>query len=117
MKEWEILIIKENENYLARNSSICLNFDDSDNILILGGYDNQNEKTEYIIEFNYEQNSIKKLNINLNKLSSFDFQGNVNLHKNYFVFLDIDNYIHIIKKKDFNLSLININDININNII
>ena len=44
MNEWEILNIKENENYLARNSSICLNFDDSDNILILGGYDNQNEK-------------------------------------------------------------------------
>ena len=117
MNEWKILNIKENENYLARNSSICLNFDDSDNILILGGYDNKNEKTEYIIEYNYEQNSIKKLNKNLNKISSFDLQGNVNLHKNYFVFLDIDNYIHIIKKKDFNFSLININDININNII
>ena len=47
---WELIVVKENENFLARNSSICFMFEGTDKIFICGGKDNNDKDTEYIIE-------------------------------------------------------------------
>ena len=72
---WEIINIKQNEYFLARNSSVAFMFESTDNIYICGGKDNYNNDTEYIVEYNIKTNSLKKFDRTLKKVCSFDVQG------------------------------------------
>ena len=72
---WEIINIKQNEYFLARNSSVAFMFESTDNIYICGGKDNNNNDTEYIVEYNIKTNSLKKFDRTLKKVCSFDVQG------------------------------------------
>jgi hypothetical protein len=98
---WENILINNNEFFLERNSSLLFSF--NDHIFICGGFDNNNEKTEYIIQFNITKRKVKKFYEKLKKNSAFDVTFNVD---NFSVGIDNDGYIHTISK-NFRLKLIN----------
>ena len=42
--KWDMILIKQNENFLARNSSVSFMFDNGDTIYICGGKDNMDQE-------------------------------------------------------------------------
>jgi hypothetical protein len=103
---WETILINNNEYFLERNSSLLFNINDK--IFICGGYDNNNEKTEYIIEFNTTKKKVKKFYEKLKKISAFDLH--FICEKEFSIGADSDGFIHIISKNNFRLKLINFQD-------
>ena len=92
---------KNNECFLERNSSLLFSL--NDDVFICGGFDNNNEKTEYIIQFNVLNKKVKKFYEKLKKNSAFDVSFNID---NFSVGIDNDGYIHTIYK-NFKIKLIN----------
>ena len=107
---WEIININQNENFLARNSSVAFMFESTDNIYICGGKDNNNNDTEFIVEYNIKKNSLKKFDRTLKKVCSFDMQGFVDLNQLHFAFFDSNNYVHTISRNGFRMSIIKFDD-------
>ena len=107
---WELIVVKENENFLARNSSICFMFEGTDKIFICGGKDNNDKDTEYIIEYDSNRKTIKKIEKSLKKVSNFEEQGYVDLNKLHFAFFDKDNFVHTISRNSFRMSIIKFDD-------
>ena len=105
-EKWDIILIRENENYLARNSSVCFMFDNDDIIYICGGCNNRNEETEFICEYNILNRTLKKSKYNMKNNCSFDLQGFGDLNKQHFVFMDNNFLVHTISRKDFNMMII-----------
>ncbi len=105
-EKWDIILVRENENYLARNSSTCFMFDNDDIIYICGGYDNKNEETEFICEYDIFNRTVKKSKYNMKINCSFDLQGFGDLNKQHFVFMDNNFLVHTISRKDFNMMII-----------
>ena len=57
--KWDMILIKQNENFLARNSSVSFMFDNGDTIYICGGKDNLDQETEYICEYHINSKTVK----------------------------------------------------------
>lgn len=106
---WEMMIIKENEGLLARNSSIAIQLE-SNTIYILGGKNDKGKSTDYIAEFNIINKSIKVSNRKLPKECSFDEQNGVELKKMHFNYFDDESNMIKISKIDMRITLFNYED-------
>ena len=107
---WDVIIVKENENFLARNCSVSFKFDDTENIYICGGKDNNDKNTEYIVEYNINKKSVKKFELSMRKICDFEVNGFVDLSKLHFAFFDRDNCIHTVSRNGFKMSVIKFDD-------
>lgn len=105
---WEMVIIFDNELCLARNCSVCLQFDGNSSIYILGGKNDEGKATDDIIEYNpNEKRSVSVMKQKLIKPSIFDEQNGVDLNKTQFNYIDTDGFVTKICKTDFKISLFN----------
>jgi hypothetical protein len=109
---WEKIFVKENSELLKRTKCISFCFDDKeDNIIyILGGKKNEREKCDFIIEYNFENNTVNKKDIDLPDLPRFDINTVADINKNKFAFTDSQGNIYIVEKKNFRISVINSED-------
>jgi hypothetical protein len=108
---WETMIVKHNSHLLAKNSSACLKFEKSNSIFILGGYNNENEITETIIEFDLTSKIASEYRKKLEVKSSFTQQNGNDLNKTEFFLFDESFFIHKISKLDFKIELIDYRDL------
>jgi hypothetical protein len=111
--KWDMILIKENEGFLARNSSVAFMFDNSDIIYICGGKNNNGEETEYICEYNITNKSVKKSKHSMKNICSFNMQGFGDLNKNYFAFIDNSFIVHSISRNDFRMMVIPFDQVSI----
>lgn len=102
---WEVLFVKENDTFLARNSSVSFIFENSDMVYICGGKDNNDNDTEYIVEFDISKRNVKKSQLTLKKTACFDIEGCVDLNKMHFAFFDNNDFVHTISR-NFKMSII-----------
>lgn len=109
---WEKIFVKENSELLKRTKCISFCFDEKeDNIIyILGGKKNEREKCDFIIEYNFENNTVNKKDIDLPDLPRFDINTVADINKNKFAFTDSQGNIYIVEKKNFRISVINSED-------
>ena len=111
---WEKIFVKENSQLLKRNKFIAFCFDDNEidnTIYILGGKKNERENCDFIIEFNFENNTIKKKDIDLKDMPYFDINTVADINKNKFAFTDSKENIYIVEKKNFRISVISSEDV------
>ena len=111
---WDKIFIKENSELLKRNKCISFSFDENgeDNIIyILGGKKQEREKCDFIIEFNYDNNTINKKDIDLADLPRFDISTVADINKNKFAFTDSKENIYIVEKKNFRITVISSEDV------
>ena len=111
--KWEMILIKENESLLGRNSSICFMFENSNIVFICGGNNNNNEETDYICEYNIERKTIKNSKFSMKINCSFDMQGFGDLNKNHFAFIDKAFNVHTISRNDFRINVIPFDQVSI----
>ena len=104
--KWDMILIKQNENFLARNSSVAFMFDNGETIYICGGKDNMDQETEYICEYHINSKSVKKSKYSMKIICSFDMQGYGDLNKNLYAFIDNSFTIHSISRNDFRMMVI-----------
>lgn len=114
-KRWEMIVVKENENFLARNSSAAFKFDNSQIIYICGGKDSNGKETEYITEFNMVTKGVRKFEASMKRPCSFELQNGADLNKMHFAFFDSNNYIHTISRNEFRMSVIKFEDLRYSN--
>ena len=110
---WEKIFVKENSELLKRTKCISFSFDEKgeDNIIyILGGKKNERQKCDFIIEYNFENNSLSKKDMDLPNLPSFDINTVADINKNKFAFTDSHENIYIIEKKNFRITVISSED-------
>ena len=109
---WEKIFVKENSELLKRTKCISFCFDEKeDNIIyILGGKKNEREKCDFIVEYNFENNTVNKKDIDLPDLPRFDINTVADINKNKFAFTDSQGNIYIVEKKNFRISVINSED-------
>lgn len=101
---WEMILIRENEALLARNSSIAIQFEPNV-IYILGGKDDKGKSTDYIVEYNTINKNIRVSNRKLPKECAFDEQNGVEIHKMHFSYFDDESNIIKISKTDLKITL------------
>lgn len=111
LSEWEYLIVKKSNSLLARNSFSIIKTE-RNNILILGGIDNQGEKIENIVEFDLSTYKVNLSKKKLSKGSSFLQTGGLDLNKTTYFLFDDDFHIHIISNNTYNIDLINYSGLN-----
>ena len=102
---WEVLFVKENDTFLARNSSVSFIFENSDMVYICGGKDNNDNDTEYIVEFDISKRNVKKSQLTLKKTACFDIEECVDLNKMHFAFFDNNDFVQTISR-NFKMSII-----------
>ena len=110
---WEKIFVKENSQLLKRNKCISFCFDENgeDNIIyILGGKKNEREKCDFIIEYNFENNTVNKKDMDLTDLPCFDINTVADINKNKFAFTDSKENIYIVEKKNFRITVISSED-------
>ena len=110
---WEKIFVKENSELLKRSKFISFCFDEKgeDNIIyILGGKKNERQKSDFIIEYNFENNTVNKKDMDLKNLPYFDFNTVTDINKNKFAFTDSNENIYIVEKKNFRISVISSED-------
>ena len=110
---WEKIFVKENSELLKRSKFISFCFDEKgeDNIIyILGGKKNERQKSDFIIEYNFENNTINKKDMDLKNLPYFDINTVTDINKNKFAFTDSNENIYIVEKKNFRISVISSED-------
>jgi hypothetical protein len=111
---WDKIFIKENSELLKRNKCISFSFDENegdDTIYILGGKKSEREKCDFIIKFNYNNNTINKKDIDLEDLPRFDINTVADINKNKFAFTDSKENIYIVEKKNFRITVISSEDV------
>ena len=110
---WEKIFIKEHSELLKRSKCISFTFDekDDDNIIyILGGKKNEREKCDFIVEFNFENNTINKKDLDIKDLPCFDINTVADINKSKFAFTDSNDNIYVIEKKNFRITVISSED-------
>ena len=110
---WEKIFVKENSELLKRSKFVSFCFDEKgeDNIIyILGGKKNEREKNDFIIEYNFENNTVNKKDMDLKILPYFDINTVADINKNKFAFTDTHENIYIVEKKNFRISVISSED-------
>ncbi len=109
--QWEYFIIKKSNNLLARNSFALIN-STKNNIMILGGFGNNNVKLDNIIELDLVTFKINISKKKLSKSSSFIQTGGLDLNKSTYFLFDDEFQIHIISNNNYNIDLINYSGLN-----
>jgi len=110
---WEKIFLKENGHLLKRCKFINFSFgngekeNDDNRIYIFGGKMKERENCDCILEYDCENNIIKKKDINLKELPYFDITSVVDINKNKMAFADSDENIYVIEKNNFRISVIN----------
>ena len=109
---WEKIFIKENSQLLKRIKFISFSFDEKgeDIIYIFGGKKNEREDCDFIIEYNFENNTVNKKDIDLKDIPCFDINTVADINKNKFAFTDSHENIYIIEKKNFRITVISAED-------
>ena len=110
---WEKIFVKENSELLKRSKFVSFCFDEKgeDSIIyILGGKKNEREKSDFIIEYNFENNTVNKKDMDLKILPYFDINTVADINKNKFAFTDTHENIYIVEKKNFRISVISSED-------
>jgi hypothetical protein len=104
---WDTILVKSSSELLTRNCAGILKVGNT--IYILGGYNNQNNPTNEIIEYDV----INRLPIisrrKLEKDSTFTQSTGVDLNKSVFYLFDEDYYVHKITRNDMGFSVIDYN--------
>ena len=104
--KWDIILIKDNDLLLGRNSSVSFMFESDHNIYICGGKDDKDEETDFICQYNIYDRSIVKSKVNMKSICSFNMQGYADLNKNHFAFIDNHFVIHCVNRNDFKWNVI-----------
>ena len=114
---WEKIFIKENGHLLKRCKFINFSFaykgknNKKDNyIYIFGGKMKEREKYDLILEYNCQNNTINKKEIDLKDLPFFDITTVININKNKNIFTDSNENIYDVEKNNFRISMINSED-------
>ena len=113
---WERILLKENDYLLKRDS--CISFqlnNDKDEIFICGGNVDNNLENEYVAQYDINNKKIrkKKIKSGLSK-AKFKNQTITDYDGRYFSFIDIDENIYLIEKKNFGITIIDTKEIIIN---
>ncbi len=106
LDKWDMILIKENESLLSRNSSIAFMFDNSNIVYICGGVNNENKETDYICEYDIFEKKVKMSKYSMKTFCSFNLQGYGDLNKSHFAFIDNQFYVHTISRNDFRINVI-----------
>jgi len=62
------------------------------------------------VEFNYENNTINKKDLDIKDLPCFDINTVADINKNKFAFADSNDNIYVIEKKNFRITVISSED-------
>jgi hypothetical protein len=113
---WERILLKENDYLLKRDS--CISFqlnNDKDEIFICGGNVDNNLENEYVAQYDINNKKLrkKKIKSGLSK-AKFKNQTITDYDGRYFSFIDIDENIYLIEKKNFGITIIDTKEIIIN---
>ena len=107
---WESFFVNSDLNIISKNSTSILKINNT--VYILGGIDNNNCKTDDIVEFNLTTKKASLSNNILCKPSSFLQVSGVDLGKNVFYIFDDDFFIHKFSKNELSPSIIKYNIMN-----
>ena len=110
---WDKIFLKENSKLLKRFNSISFHFNfngDEDYIYICGGETDEGEEIEFIVEYNYETNEVKKTGIESKNNPSFNISTVIDRNRNLFTFVDSNENIYILKKDYFSINIFNQED-------
>jgi hypothetical protein len=107
---WESFYVNSDTNLLSKNSTAIMKINNT--VYILGGEDNNNCKTDEIIEFNLNSRRALLSKNSLCKPSSFLQVSGVDLGKNVFYIFDDEFFIHKFSKNELSPSIIKYNNMN-----
>ena len=113
---WERILLKENDYLLKRNNCIAFQINkEKDEIFICGGDVDINLESNYIGQYDINNKKIrkKKIKSGLSK-AKFKNQTITDYDGRYFSFIDIDENIYLIEKKNFGITIIDTKEIIIN---
>ena len=104
---WDKILLKGNDNLLKRNNSLTFLLEGTkDDIFICGGETDSNNNNDYIVHYDPKNKKIKKKFINSNICNSkFKNQSIIDFDGKYYSFVDSDENIYIIEKKNFGIKL------------
>jgi len=112
---WDRIILKGHDYFLKRVNCICFCFGgEKDNFFICGGETDENVGKDYIVEYQPINKKIRKQFIK-SELCKAQFlnQTIIDFDGRFFTFSDMEENIYIIEKKNFNIKVVNTNDISI----
>ena len=114
---WERILLKENDYLLKRNNSIAFQINkEKDEIFICGGDVDINLDSNYIGQYDINNKKIRKKMIksSLSK-AKFKNQTIIDYDGIYFSFIDIDENIYLLERKNLGITIIDTKEIIINN--
>ena len=114
---WERILLKENDYLLKRNNCIAFQINkEKDEIYICGGDVDINLDSNYIGQYDINNKKIRKKMIksSLSK-AKFKNQTIIDYDGIYFSFIDIDENIYLLERKNFGITIIDTKEIIINN--
>ena len=114
---WERILLKENDYLLKRNNCIAFQINkEKDEIYICGGDVDINLDSGYIGQYDINNKKIRKKMIksSLSK-AKFKNQTIIDYDGIYFSFIDIDENIYLLERKNFEITIIDTKEIIINN--
>ena len=114
---WERILLKENDYLLKRNNCIAFQINkEKDEIFICGGDVDINLDSGYIGQYDINNKKIRKKTIksSLSK-AKFKNQTIIDYDGIYFSFIDIDENIYLLERKNFGITIIDTKEIIINN--
>ena len=113
---WDRILLKGHDYLLKRKGSISFCFGgEKDNIFICGGETDTNVGNDYIVEYEPVNRKIRKQFIK-NDLCKAKFKNHtvIDFDGRFFSFIDSEENIFLIEKKNFGITIINTNEITIN---
>ena len=113
---WDRIILKENDSLLRRNSCISFRLNqEKDDVFICGGNTDSDLENNYIIKYDSNNKKIKKkfIKSDLSK-AKFKNQTITDYEGKFFTFVDSEENIYLIEKNNFDITIINTEEITIN---
>ena len=113
---WDKIILKENDFLFKRSSCIAFMLDsDKDDVFICGGDSDFNFEKDYIVHYNSNNKKLKmKFIKSALAKAKFKNQTFIDFDGRFFSFIDSEENIFLIEKKNFGITIINTNEITIN---
>jgi len=102
-QEWEVIVIKQNSEYLARSYSACAKISPGF-ISILGGKNALNSKTSSIIDYDIIKKKVVENTKKLEMSSVFLMSSYIDLNNKDFFFMDEECFVHKISRGDFDVN-------------
>ena len=115
---WDKIILKENDFLFKRSSCIAFMLDsDKDDVFICGGDSDFNFEKDYIVHYNSNNKKLKmKFIKSALAKAKFKNQTFIDFDGRFFSFIDSEENIFLIEKKNFGITIINTNEITINDL-